>query len=288
MKILKPLLLTIAFLLISNTTQAQFWKKLGKKTEKAAKETVNRKVEDKTAEKTDKAMDSLFNIGKKGKKKNKKKKGDDSLDKVDENLVYNFKWKYTLKMEFEKKRKEDIDMVFNYYIDPNSTAFASEFDIKNTQTEMMNMIMIMDPSTGLNIMLTKIGETKIKKRMPSYNDDEFIEDEMEIEYTIIKTDTKTILNYQCQGFKITTQDAIIHTYVTNDAPISFNQTFEGNSKMKPKGFKKEWLQEFENGLMMEMQYKSKKKKKYNMKIICIGLVEEPLTIDTSDYQSFGF
>ena len=75
-KILKPLLLVLAFLLVSQTTQAQFWKKLGKKIEKAAEETVNRKVEDKAVEKTDQAMDSLFNADKKIKRKrrNKKKK----------------------------------------------------------------------------------------------------------------------------------------------------------------------------------------------------------------------
>jgi len=49
--------------------QAQFWKKLGQRAADAAEETVMRKVEDKSMEKTEKAMDTILNADKKLKKK---------------------------------------------------------------------------------------------------------------------------------------------------------------------------------------------------------------------------
>lgn len=73
MKAIKSIVAITFFLCISNTVQAQFWKKIGEKVEKAAEKAVTRKVENKTTEKTDQAMDSLFNIDKKIKKKKGKK-----------------------------------------------------------------------------------------------------------------------------------------------------------------------------------------------------------------------
>jgi len=85
MKTLRPLLLAITFLLMSNSAQAQFWKKLGEKIEKVAEKTVNRKVEDKAAEKTEQAMDSLFNADKKNKRKNRKnRKNQETTNKTEE------------------------------------------------------------------------------------------------------------------------------------------------------------------------------------------------------------
>ena len=71
MNTLKPLLLTFAFLLISSTTQAQFWKKIGNKIEKAAERAVIRKTEQKVTKETEKGMDSILNPNTGKKRKNK-------------------------------------------------------------------------------------------------------------------------------------------------------------------------------------------------------------------------
>jgi hypothetical protein len=47
------------------------------------------------------------------------------------------------------------------------------------------------------------------------------------------------------------------------------------------------LKQFENSLVMEMQYEDKKRKKNNFTITAISLEKTPKTISTTDYQSMN-
>ena len=47
------------------------------------------------------------------------------------------------------------------------------------------------------------------------------------------------------------------------------------------------MQDGQYGLMMEMHMEDKKKPKRSMKMYCVELIEEPFTINKSDYESFG-
>ncbi len=205
---------------------------------------------------------------------------------------YSFEWKYVLKMESSqtKKHKEVGDMKLTYYLSQNSSTFASKFDMgRENPGGMDNMLMIMDLEIGANMILMEMDGQKFIQKMPSIisnQDVEEIEQQRTNDYTIVKTDTKTILGYQCQGFKVTSKDGIVHMYVAKDAPVSFNNVMAGNSKFKPKGFNPKWLKEFKNGLMLEMDFVSSKKKKHNMKMTCVELVKEPLSINLSEYKSF--
>lgn len=289
------------------TTQAQFWKKLKKRVKDGVEEAVLRKTEEKTTEKTEKTIDTIFAAPKKLKGKNKKgkknSKNKSDVKNIPKNLNlsqnedtatlpnggYNFEWRYTLKMDSEAMRKKaKRDLKITYYLSPNTAVFASKFDMGD-KNEMQNMMMVINPTTGSNLMLMEMNGQKIRQKMPSFSGqetDDLTEEQVEKNYTIVKTDTKTILGYQCQGFKITSSDGIIQMYIAKDAPISFNRVLAGSSQFKPKGFNPKWLKEFKNGLMMEMQFTSNKKKKYNMKMTCIALVQEPFSINLSEYKSF--
>jgi len=205
---------------------------------------------------------------------------------------YSFEWKYVLKMESAqtKKHKEVGEMKITYYLSRNSSTFASRFEMggKNP-TGMDNMLMIMDLEIGANMMLMEMDGQKFIQEMPSIlsqDIDQDMEGQSVKDYTIVKTDTKTILGYQCQGFKVTSKDGIVHMYVAKDAPVSFNNAMAGNSKFKPKGFNPKWLKEFKNGLMLEMNFVSSKRKKHNIKMTCVELVKEPFSINLSAYKSF--
>jgi len=288
------------------TTQAQFWKKLKKRVKDGVEEAVLRKTEEKSTEKTEKVMDTLFaapkKIGKNRKGKHNKKnqkanknglKQGSSLqnnDNISSSAIYNFEWKYVLKMESDEMKKQtkgEADFKTIYYLNPNSTAFATKFEMEEKAASAMgNMIMINDPNTGVNLMLTEMNGHKMKQTMRSvFKQGLDNQDQESVNYTIVKTDTKTILGYTCQGFKINTTEGIINMYIAKDAPVSFNQSLSGNSRFKPKGFDTKWTKEFKNGLMMEMQFKSNKKKKYNMKLTCVELVEEPFSINIGEYKS---
>jgi outer membrane protein OmpA-like peptidoglycan-associated protein len=74
-KIIKISLLSLFFLGIGFNGEAQILKKIKKRAEEAAKETILRKVEEKSAEETEKAMDSILEAPGKKVKKRKGKKG---------------------------------------------------------------------------------------------------------------------------------------------------------------------------------------------------------------------
>lgn len=73
----KDVLITFLFLIIgSQTAEAQFLKKLGKRAEKAAENTVLKKSEQKVTKETEKAMDTILNGNKKKSKRPKKSTSD--------------------------------------------------------------------------------------------------------------------------------------------------------------------------------------------------------------------
>jgi OOP family OmpA-OmpF porin len=90
MKNVKILLVLITLLISSQTSYAQFIKKLGKRAEEAAKEAVIRKTEQKVNRETEKTMDTILDGKKGGKKKNKssERSGDnnDGMNENDETL----------------------------------------------------------------------------------------------------------------------------------------------------------------------------------------------------------
>ncbi|MEE9363494.1 MAG: DUF4412 domain-containing protein [Cellulophaga sp.] len=281
------LLLLLVFIVVQ-PTQAQFWKKLKKRVKDGVEEAVLKKAEEKATKKTENTIDSLFTIHKKiGNKKGEKDASEDAKLPA----TYHFEWKYALKIESEavkKKKKDKGDMKFVYYLNSNTSSFATLFSMDNIGPKMGKTIMIMNPDTGTNLMLMDTNGEKFIQRMPSFSKDleEHSEEEVENNYTIEKTDTKIILGYKCQGFRMVTEKGIMNTYIALNAPISFNNTLSDNSKFKPKGFDLKWMKEFENGLMMEMEFTSNEKKKHNMKMTCVELVEESMTINLNEYKSF--
>ncbi len=82
MKTLKIITLCLLFLGISQNSEGQFLKKLGKKAEEAAERAVIKKTEQKVTKETEKAMDSILNpkTGKMEKRKNDSKKNETSSD----------------------------------------------------------------------------------------------------------------------------------------------------------------------------------------------------------------
>ena len=285
MKTLKTISFTLLFLFACTNTQAQFFKKLQKKAkekiereaERRAERRVNKKIDD-AFDKTEETIDKSTKIDKKEKrsKKGKTKKG-----KIDLPNSYDFEWSYVMQM---KTKEGSVDM--NYFLKKDANYMGIK--VSTDKTDMTaNMVMILDAQRNVSITLMNMDDNKIitTTKMPQEELDDNGDDE---NFTITKTDTKTILGYHCQGFKTVTDDGTIHIYVAKDAPVNFNQVYNGKSKKKNKGFDPKMLKQFENGLVMEMNFVSNKKKKYNFTMHCISLEKKPFTINLSEYKSFGF
>lgn len=279
MKVFKNICFCLLFVGFSTQVNAQFWKKLKKNVERRVEETVINKTEDKAAEQTEKAMEEILNpsFGKNSPMPIGGEKG--SLEDVPEN--YGFDWRYELVM-IPQKGKDSLQM--SYYLREGVDYFGAKME------NSMPMFMVFDGALNSTILFIDQGGTKMAMVNKIPNDAIGLDPESNPgieDFTMTKIDGKQIMGYDCQGYVFENTEYKFTTYTTFEAPVSFTNVF-GQSESMPKGFKEEWLmQDGQYGLMMEMHMEDKKKPKKSMKMYCVELIEEPFTINKSDYESFG-
>ncbi len=239
----------ISLLIISVSAHGQFLKKLGKRVEKAAENTVLKKAEQETSKKTDQALDDVLNmeIG---------QMGGMQVDPETLPSSYMFDWRYTLKLSH---KKDDIKL--HYFLSKNGNAFGSRPEMEKRGSSFGNMLMVIDPSRSTTTILIDNEGQKTGMAMSSPDISEEVSQQANMDdYTFKKIGSKEILGYTCQGFQMESEDAKVTMYVVMDAPVSFSNMYSGkNAKHLPKGFNPNWINQIgENSLMMEMDYTDKK------------------------------
>ncbi len=269
----KNIITIVLFLFLGVNSQAQFWKKIKDRAKDAAEETVLNKTSEKAAEKTDKTMEKIFDMD--------FGKGMSTIDPSVLPESYTYTWRYTLQMEHKKG-----SMAIDYFLRENGTDYGSKLMMqqKNVTT---GMLMIMDPARGTTTILMDMGGQKTGQVIASPQEklEELVQEDVPTDYDFKEIGTKEILGYTCQGFQMENEEAIITMYVASNTPVSLNQVYGNDSKRLPKGFDPKWLDRIgENSLMMEMDFKNKKKPKQSSKMRCIALEESPLEIVISAYQ----
>ncbi|MDO6518501.1 DUF4412 domain-containing protein [Zobellia uliginosa] len=267
--------IAIAFLLIGTSVNAQFWKKVTKSAEKAAERTVLKKTEQKAAEKTDKALDNLLDMDLSG-------MGGQQVDPSTLPSSYEFEWRYTLQMSHSKG-----DIKMHYFLSEEGGAFGSRPEMSQGGTPMGNMLMVMDPTLSTTIILMDNGGKKTGTVMSNPDITGAVSKESDTgDYEFREIGTKTILGYTCQGFQIENKDALTTMYVAFDTPVSFDNMYSGsNAKQLPKGFDPKWLDRIgDNSLVMEIDFKNKRKPKQSAMMTCVALEKEPLNINIPAYD----
>ena len=266
------LVLAILFVLLVPTGEAQIFKKLTKKVGDAVERTVINKTSDKAAQEASKKMDKILNA------KLKKSK----VDPTTLPESYDFEWKYAMEMT-----TKDYSYLMNYYLKPDTKYFGALPDAKQSSPGD-HMFMVMDIERSINTIFMDTEGGKMAQIMDVNFDD--YEDESQndtSEYTIEEIDSKVILGYQCQGFKMTNKEIEMIMYITNEAPVSFSQIYGMDESNLPKGFNSKWLKYGENGCVMEVDFRNKRKKKHSMKMVCVAMEKEERSIVPSDYTFMG-
>lgn len=299
-RILCFLLLTIS---MTNSANAQFFKKLKKRVENAAEDAVLNKAEQKTREKTEETIDTLL-TGNVGKKNQENPDGSNTntaeLPNIGfgeqngrfpggmmgsvENLpaTYEFEWAYTLEMEGKQFKSKNEGISITYYFKEAAPYWGAVYETGAQQGMTMvyngpsdQMLMFMDQNGSKMVMTTKMPKIDI-------NDNEEVE-----EYTMKKIGSKNILGYDCDGFEMENSDYVFTMYLTFDTTVSFSDIY-GKSQHVPQGFDPNWLKKGDQeGLMMEMEMVDKAKPKNNMTMRCTNLEKTSFAINTGDYKSFG-
>ncbi len=254
----------------SMNCNAQFWKKIKKRAEEAAKETVARKVEEKTARETEKTFDSVFN--------NKGKLFKGKKTKVAES--YTFSHQYTMEIT---SGENVIDMI--YYLTNEHEYMGTSFSSGKDQ----NFFTVTDlPNQAIHTFMD-LGN---KKMMSSFHIElKNIEDEevMSNEFSISATgQKKNILDYECKEYQITGPQLSGKIWVTQDAGISFQKAFN-QLKMKKmkrmKGINNSWVS-MVDGLTLEMKMIDySKKKPTSVTMICTALKEGEYSIQSAQYKN---
>ncbi len=269
MKTLK-IILTAITLLFATQGQSQFWKKLKKRAEAAAEETIKSKVEEKTAKETEKAFDTVFN--------NKGK-----LFKVEKTKAaanYNFTHQYTMAIISDK---DTINIT--YYLTNHNEYMGTSI---NSGSKNKEFITVMDlPNSSIHTFMNladKKSMTSFKMDLENVANENVDTSNIHIEPT---GQTKKILGYQCGEFQVTGPKLSGKVWVTKEADISFQKAFtqlKSKKIKRSKGMDPSWVS-MVDGLALEMSmidYSRKKPKP--IKMVCIEIKENIFSIETSHYQ----
>lgn len=271
---MKKTTLSIALVLcFTGSINAQFFKKLKKKAEQAAERAVERKVEQKTTKETNKVFDSTFN-----KKRDTKSSGMSipGLSKVDPAESYAFNHK----VEMEMKNGKDL-MNIDYYLPESSDFFGMA--IKNREVQD-DFLMVYD--VGREAMFTYMENSGQKMKMGvSFNtvDTGIEQAEFEIKAT---GNTKVILGYNCNEYKMTGEDVTATVWVTKEVDIRFpSKLYSGK---KNKNDNQAWMKDLD-GWAMEMEMiDTSRRRPHTIIMKCLSINASSFKINSNDYQNMGY
>jgi len=271
MKTFKTLLILLS-LSFATQTNAQIWKKLGKKIEKAAEKTLEKKVEEKTERETSKAFDSTFNNSK-GNKKNTNSPFKISGNKANPSKNYTFSHTYVMQIN-DGKRKTDLQ----YYLTNSGNYFGMKIP-----DDKENVVSVMDIDKKTMFMYMDSRGDKLLMSM-GLDIEDMTEDSMDQNNVSVTAtgNTKTILGYSCQEFKVKGDDMEGRVWITQNAGVSFAKSTYGVKTKK--GLNQSWMRML-NGLFLEMEMTdTSKRKPKTMKMRCLSLDKTNITIKSSDYK----
>ena len=266
----------VFFLLLglTQTSEAQFLKKLKKRVEEKVEQTVVEKTADKASEKASNSMDKIFDVN----LKNPQSKG----KKVDAKNVpdsYHFSYKYQMKM-ITSSGEMDVD----YFLEPDATYMGMKMDAG------MPFFMVIDDDANATFMFMESGGNKVVTAT-SLEMNEDLEDIEDIEspsledLTITDLPKKTFLGYDCIGKKFENDEYAFVSYFTVDAPVSFDQVFKSEMDRYPEPIK-EQFKNYKGALLMHMEMidkTNKGKKNTSGTMECVAIEALDYKFSTKDY-----
>lgn len=261
-------------LLMIPSAEAQFFKKLKEKVQDKVEDAVVDNVSDKAANEANEKLNRLWET----KLENTSiPMGTEMVPQEDIPDIYKFDWEYSLSME-----TTEGNMEMTYLLNEE----APYTGIRIPQAP--NMFTVLDTETNLTVMfLSSEGNNMVTAtRMP---EDSSTDGEPENPYDdmeITEIDGKTILGYECRGYRMENEDTVFDFYVTDETGLSFSDMFHTNQEEMPKSFDPDFLQETD-GLMMQMEMKDKKDPAKTVTMTCTGIEEKDFAISKSDYISLA-
>lgn len=268
----KTTLFVACILCFTGSSNAQFFKKLGKKVEQAAEKTVVRKAERKTSKETEKAFDSTFNNN----RKNKRNVNSPIKTKATPAASYAFNHKVAMQI-ISGKNVMDMD-----YFLPDSGNFLGaqlkDEKIENTYFTVFDI----DKETMFTYMENEGHKMKMAMELKMNEADNEAS-----KFDITATgNTKTILGYNCQEYKMTGEDMTATIWVTDDVSIRFPKNFYKANQDKNNN--QAWMKNVDGWAMEMVMIDTSKRKPQTIIMNCISIEKSNLNINSNEYKNMGF
>ncbi|MFK7771807.1 MAG: DUF4412 domain-containing protein [Saprospiraceae bacterium] len=267
----KITLLTALILCFGGSADGQFLKKLRKKIRTASEKTVERKAEQKASKETEKVFDATFDK----KTKDKKKKGIPGLSTVEPAGNYAF----IHKVEMQIKSGKDV-MNADYYL-PDSKDFLG-VQIKDKKVKEGSFT-VFDVEREAMFNYMESDGKKMKMGVDFKMDDE----SNEATFDIVATgNTKTILGYKCQEYKMTGEDMTATIWITKEVDIRFPSKFY--SVKQNKNNNQKWMNELDGWAMEMTMIDTSKRKSKTIIMSCLSIEKSNFKINSKEYQNIGY
>lgn len=310
----KHILTLLLCLFMAGHAEAQLLKKLKKKAEQAAERAILKKTDEVVTKKTENAIDS---ITKKDEKKNRKKdKGNNKkegsitdeekaggiLDILlsqtpkdvgggkenndmssmgepipappDNNVILPDSYKFSYQATLQVKRNNNTSEA-QYLLEPNKTYYAKK-QSKSGFTEYI----VYDNERSMEVYYAEIEGQKRQARkkmgiltkarlLGAYRDSP--------DKKVKPLGNKKILDFNCEGYEITTQSGTTQLWVTNEAPATlYAAMFEIRAKTPNSPFDK-------NSMIMEVDFTSNQSASKNYQMVCTKLQPKEMVFNKTDY-----
>lgn len=267
MKFIKSLLISFFIIGMSNTSNAQFWKKIQKKIEKK----IEQKVEQKIDKETDKAIDKTL--------EGKTEKAIDT-EKSKENYLSSYS--FTKSIVVEVTNKKDINQQMEFLMGNYEDTYGILM-LTNEMNEQGEVIVVVSPKSTVSFMnvsgmkiknstsMNKLGKgMDMSNKMPDSKD-----------FSFKKTGkTKKILGYTCEEYKVDynfeKDKGTANCWVANDFPIK-------NKELPMLGMRKD--NPYFSGFVLEINSTTKGE---DWTVRVVNVSDKTKIIRTDEYKTMGF
>lgn len=317
MKKIRTLLLA-TMIILPLSGQAQIFKKMKERAEKAVERTILNRTDSETAKATDKGIDEVLkgDSNKKTETKrndsasesntnNSQNQNDDakvsaemnkgledklgslfggSNSKEIANVPDSYTFSYRAKMKIKTGNKEE--MLMDYYLEPDVTYFGAGFEDNdsksiNVMDVEQNMIVIFMEQNGQKLMMTQKSDPRLTEKFEKASED------LDKEYMANMKDIggRKILGFNCKGYETSTKEGTYRIWITDETPVGFVGAGLSDDIDIPESL----IRMGKNAMTMELQFAPAKGKRGRLHMLCVDFIKEDNTIKKDDYRSMmGF
>lgn len=280
--IIKPLIISLFFVCLSFTSEAQFIKKIQNAANRGVEKAIEKKVEEEASKMAEKQIENIFSDmygdsedgAPTGMDMSKIMKG--IGEPVDTESQYDFFGHIVLEMNStDEKGKTNDPVLMKSYLAKSADYTGMELvDPKNPES-VTSMIFDLKNQASIIFLDNKGQKSSLAYKMDLDDLDEEVADQLEsnsedYDVSIEKTGkTKDILGYKCDEYHVKNEDGEGYYWITEEPIGGYSSFWSSNSPMMSSKTQQKYAEHFKDmpkGNFMEMNYTTEESGTIEMKV----------------------